>query len=80
MPDTDKQNEKKKIKQGKEIRLVAVAAILNGVAMEDLSEGNWNYWGWTKKLLNIVQISDRLAGAGISRAVLISTETLSPFP
>ena len=31
---------KKKIKQGKEISLVAVAAILNGVAMEDLSEGN----------------------------------------
>ena len=31
---------KKKIKQGQEIRLVAVAAILNGVAMEDLSEGN----------------------------------------
>ena len=40
MSGTDKQNEKKKIKQGKEIRLVAVAAILNVVSMEDLSEGN----------------------------------------
>ena len=40
MSGTDKQNEKKKIKQGKEFRLVAVAAISNGVAAEDLSEGN----------------------------------------
>ena len=71
---------KKKIKQGKEIRLVAVAAILNVVSMEDLREGNWNYRGWIETLLKIGQISDRLAGAGISRAVLICTETLSPFP
>ena len=58
MSGTDKQNEKKKIKQGKEFRLVAGAAISNGVATEDLSEGNWNCWGWIEKLLNIVQIAD----------------------
>ena len=36
---------KKKIKQGKEFRLVAVAAISNGVAAEDLSEGKLKLLG-----------------------------------
>ena len=72
---------KKKIKQGKEFRLVAVAAISNGVAAEDLSEGKLKLLGMNWEAIKYG--SDRrrrLAGAGISQAVLMSTETLSPFP